>query len=43
MAKKQHITPLYSMAKKLFADSDTQAGRFEWYLILGAGLYVLLR
>ena len=42
MNKKKHFMPLYQLTKKVFADSDTEAGRFEWYLIIAIAVAVLI-
>lgn len=42
MKRKRHYHPLYQLTKAVFADTDTQAGRFEWYLIIAIALAVLI-
>jgi len=42
MKNKKHYHPLYQLTKKVFADCDTQAGRFEWYLIIAIAVAALI-
>lgn len=42
MKKNKHYIPLYQLTKAVFADDNTQAGRFEWYLLIAFLLYIIL-